>query len=62
MSQSNARVDVYDKTGLISTFIVPSYREGVIWHVFNIANGKIVPVQRIFNNVEDHKWWNSSKY
>ncbi len=62
MALSNARVDVYNKHGLVSTFIVPSHREGVIWHVFNISDGVISPVQRIFNNVEDHKWWNSSKH
>ena len=62
MALSNAKVDVYNKNGLVNTFIVPSYRQGVIWHVFNISDGRVSPVQRIFNNVEDHKWWSSLKY
>lgn len=62
MSTSFAKVDVYTKNGLISTFTVPSNRSGVIWHVFNISNGKIVPVQRYFDNIEDMEWWTTGKY
>lgn len=61
MSNSFARVDVYTKNGLTASFTVPNNREGVIWHVFNISNGKVVPVQRYFNNVEDMTWWTSAK-
>jgi hypothetical protein len=61
MSNSFARVDVYTKNGLTASFTVPNNREGVIWQVFSISNGKIIPVQRYFNNVEDMKWWASDK-
>ena len=61
MSNSFARVDVYTKNGLTASFTVPNNRQGVIWHVFNISNGKVVPMQRYFNNVEDMKWWTSAK-
>jgi len=62
MSHSFARVDIYDKNGLIGNFNVPTNRPGVIWHVFNIANGKIQPVQRYYNNIEDMTWWSASKF
>lgn len=62
MSQSFAKVDVYNKDGLAGTFNVPTNKEGVIWHVFNIANGQILPVQRYYNNIEDMTWWSASKH
>lgn len=61
MSNSFAKVDVYTKNGLTSSFTVPRNRQGVIWQVFSISNGKIIPVQRYFNNIEDMEWWSSSK-
>jgi hypothetical protein len=61
MSNSFARVDVYTKNGLVANYTVPNNREGVIWHVFNISNGKIIPVQRYFNNIEDMQWWAADK-
>lgn len=60
MSNSFARVDVYTANGQ-STFTIPRNEQAVIWQVFNISNGKIVPVQRLYNNVEDHQWWSSAK-
>ncbi len=61
MSRSFAKVDVYNKNGLAGSFNVPTNKEGVIWHVFNIANGNILPVQRYYNNIEDMTWWSSMK-
>lgn len=61
MSDSFARVDVYTKDGLTQTFTVPRNREGVIWQAFTISNKKVIPVQRIYNNIEDYSWWQSDK-
>ncbi|MGH4120702.1 carboxypeptidase regulatory-like domain-containing protein [Clostridium sp.] len=61
MSNSFARVDVYTKNGLNASFTVPNNTEGIIWQVFNISNGKIIPVQRYFNNIEDMQWWAADK-
>lgn len=61
LSSSLAKIDIYNKNGLVGRFMVPRNKEGVIWHAFNISNGRIEPVQRIFNNVEDYSWWSSRK-
>lgn len=60
LSNSFARVDIYSKSGLTS-FTVPRNQHAVIWQVFNISNGKIVPIQRMYSNVEDYDWWTASK-
>lgn len=61
LSNSFARVDVYSKHGLQS-FHVPRNQPAVIWQVFNISNGQIIPIQRLYYNVEDYDWWTSSKW
>lgn len=61
MTTSNAVVNVYSTDGLVGTFHVPSDRAGVIWEVFEIRNGKITPIQRYYDSVEDKTWWNSDK-
>lgn len=60
LSNSFASVDVYTKHGLKS-FHIPRNQSAVIWQVFNISNGQIIPIQRLYNNVEDNDWWKSAK-
>ncbi len=57
MSRSGARVDVYTENGLAASYTVPVNREGVIWEVFEIRNGEIVPIQRYYSNIEENSWW-----
>lgn len=57
MSNSNASVQVYTKDGLAATFHVPTGQEGVIWEVFEIRNGAIIPNQRYYRGVADNDWW-----
>ena len=61
MSLSGACVNVYNSEGLAATFSVPVGSSGVIWEVFEIRNGEILPIQRYYNNVTDKSWWNSEK-
>lgn len=61
MSNSGAVVNVYTSNGLSATFTVPTNRPGVIWEVFEIRNGVIVPNQRYYSNIEDKTWWHSDK-
>ena len=57
MSFSNASVHVYTHDGLVAEFNVPTNKEGVIWEVFEIRNGVIIPSQRYYKAVEDNDWW-----
>lgn len=59
MSFSNASVHVYTHDGLVAEFNVPTNKEGVIWEVFEIRNGVIIPSQRYYKAVEDNDWWRS---
>ncbi|MFZ1398250.1 MAG: hypothetical protein WAS33_15200, partial [Candidatus Promineifilaceae bacterium] len=49
---SEAVVRVYDDTGLIETFPVPTTGTGTWWHVFDIdgATGAITPVNTLLNS------------
>ena len=56
MSESDATIRIYTYRGLEKTFHVPKNQEGVIWEVFSIRNGRIVPAQRYYDSIEDKKW------
>lgn len=56
MSESDATVRVYTYRGLEKTFHVPKNQKGVIWEVFSIRNGEIVPIQRYYDSIEDKEW------
>lgn len=61
LSNSGAMVNVYTEGGLAASFAVPANRPGVIWEVFEIRNGSIVPIQRYYSNIDDKNWWHSDK-
>ena len=61
MAGLNIRVEVYDKNGLVAVYIIPYNPNGVIWEVFEIKNGKIVPIQNTYKNVKGKKWWIEKK-
>lgn len=49
LTASNARVQVYDNTGLIQDFPVPTSGSGIWWHVFDMdgTSGAITPVNTL---------------
>ena len=47
MANSSAKVTVYKGNTLVRTFNVPSNKSGTVWHVFNIINGEIIPVNTV---------------
>ena len=55
MAGLNIRVEVYDKNGLAAVYIIPYNSNGVIWEVFEIKNGKVVPLQNTYKNVKGKK-------
>lgn len=61
MSRSGATIHVYTANGLNATFHVPVNTSGVIWEVFEIRNGAIVPIQRYYSNIDDKTWWHNDK-
>ena len=61
MAGLNIRVEVYDKNGLVAVYIIPYNSNGVIWEVFEIKNGKVVPLQNTYKNVKGKKWWIEKK-
>ena len=61
MSDSSATVRVYGRQGLIRTFYVPVNREGVIWEVFEIRGGTIIPTQRYYDAIGNKTWWQMGK-
>lgn len=61
MLDSDVRVRVYDKNGIIETYTLPHNQPGVIWEVFEIKNGKIVTLQNIYANLEGKSWWGEDK-
>lgn len=61
MSNSGATVRVYGKKGLLHTFFVPTGRKGVIWEVFEIRDGNVIPTQRYYDTIGNKTWWSSRK-
>ena len=61
MAGLNIRVEVYSKNGLVAVYIIPYNSNGVIWEVFEIKNGKVVPLQNTYKNVKNKKWWIEKK-
>ena len=61
MAGLNIRVEVYDKNGLVAVYIIPYNPNGVIWEVFEIKNGRVVPIQNTYKNVKGKKWWIEKK-
>ena len=61
MAGMNIRVEVYGKNGLVAVYIIPYNSNGVIWEVFEIKNGKVVPLQNTYKNVKGKKWWIEKK-
>ena len=49
LSESKAHVSIYDERGLVRTFSVPYGETGVIWDVFEIRQGEIIPVNKLKN-------------
>ena len=48
MSKCDARVTVYDKDGIAFCFNAPVVHGGVVWEVFEVRYGKIVPVNNYY--------------
>lgn len=50
LSTAAARVEVYAPTGLLQTYYAPAGSMGVVWDVFDLRGGKLMPTQ-IYNTV-----------
>lgn len=48
MSTSDAVVKVYSSEGLVASYQVPVGVAGTVWEVFEIDNGKIIPINNYF--------------
>jgi hypothetical protein len=46
-SSAQARVDVYQGTNLLATFLPPSGQQGTIWAVFQVEGSTIIPVNQM---------------
>lgn len=58
LSNSGAKVEVYNGSSLLYTFNVPANQNGNLWKVFEIYNGEIHPINQIqfyaeFDNMTD---------
>jgi len=49
LSQSKAHVSIYDERGLVRTFTVPYDETGIVWDVFEIRQGEIIPINKLKN-------------
>lgn len=47
LSQSRAHVRVYTTDGILQSFVVPSQGQGNHWHVFDIIDGQVRPVNTL---------------
>lgn len=54
-------VYVYDENGLVAIYTLPYDVNGIIWEVFEVKNGKVLPLQKTYSNVKGKEWWTSDK-
>ncbi|MBR4175664.1 MAG: carboxypeptidase regulatory-like domain-containing protein [Lachnospiraceae bacterium] len=52
LSSSKAVVKVYDKDGLVASYQAPVGRAGTVWEVFEITDGKIMPLSNLMIETE----------
>lgn len=53
LSQSGAKMYVYDSEGLEAVFPVPAGHAGVVWRAFEVRNHKIVTINDYYAYIED---------
>lgn len=53
LSQSNARIYVYDSEGLQAVYTVPAGHAGVVWRPFEVRNHKIVTINDYYAYIVD---------
>jgi len=53
LSQSGAKMYVYDSEGLEATYSVPAAHAGVVWRAFEIRNKKVLPVNGYYAYIVD---------
>ena len=61
MKNMKLKVVVYDENGVAGYYTLPYDVNGVIWEVFEIKNGKLIPLQKTYSNVTGKKWWTKDK-
>ncbi len=48
MSTCEAHVTVYDRNGIVASYLAPAAHAGVAWEVFEIREGRILPINNYF--------------
>ena len=61
MKNMKLKVVVYDENGVAAYYTLPYDVNGVIWEVFEIKNGKLIPLQKTYSNISGKKWWTNDK-
>ena len=61
MKNMKLKVVVYDENGVVGYYTLPYDVNGVIWEVFEIKNGELIPLQKTYSNVTGKKWWTNDK-
>lgn len=61
MKNMKLKVVVYDENGVAGYYTLPYEVNGVIWEVFEIKNGELIPLQETYSNVTGKKWWTKDK-
>ena len=50
MSKCDAVVTVYSNDGIVASFLAPAAHAGVVWEVFEISGGKIIPINNCYSD------------
>lgn len=60
LGTSGAVVQLYRNGVLVNEFSAPE-QDGVIWEVFEIQNGIVIPIQKVYPSAEGKSWWQQDK-
>lgn len=62
MSETNARVFLFDHTGLQVAYALPAREKGVVWEVAEVNGSDVTENGNVYTEMEGKRWWLVDKY
>lgn len=61
LADINIFVYIYDCNGFVTVYTFPLNQSGVVWEVVEINGTNLIPVHRVYNQLDGKVWWVESK-
>ncbi len=61
LAEVNIYIYIYDSNGFVTIYTFPLNQAGVVWEVVEINGTNLIPVHRVYNQLDGKVWWVESK-